>query len=112
MLRSGDVLLADLGAPLGREAGFPRPVVVITAQQLLDGQPNVVHVVPLTTTLRGYLTEVVLDPDPHNGLRGRSAAQCQHVRAISVGRLNERSGNVGPRALSQLREVLADLLDL
>jgi mRNA interferase MazF len=112
MLHSGDVLIADLGAPSGREAGFPRPVVVITAQRVLDGHPSVVHVVPLTSTIRDRRTEVVLDPDAENGLRRRSTAQCQHVRAIAVGRISEVIGNVGPRALSQLREILADLLDL
>jgi mRNA interferase MazF len=112
MLRSGDVLLADLGEPLGREAGFPRPVVIVTAQGVLDAHPSVVHVVPLTSTVRGHRAEIVLDPDTSNGLSERSAAQCQHVRAVSVARLDAVSGNVGPRALAQLREVLADLLDL
>jgi mRNA interferase MazF len=112
MLRSGDVLIADLGEPTGREAGFPRPVIIVTAQRILDAHPNVVHVVPLTSTVREHRTEVALDPDSDNGLSVRSAAQCQHVRAIAVRRLSVASGNVGPRALAQLREVLADLLDL
>ena len=112
MLRSGDVQLADLGEPRGREAGLPRPVVIVTAQRILDARPNVVHVVPLTTTLRGHRSEVVLDPDEDNGLTQSSAAQCQHVRAISAGRLAERYGHVGPEALAQLRETRADLLDL
>jgi mRNA interferase MazF len=54
MRRCGDVQLADLGEPGGREAGFARPVVIVTAQLVLDQQPNVVHVVPLTSTIRGY----------------------------------------------------------
>lgn len=112
MLRSGDVLLADLGEPRGREAGLPRPVVIVTAQRILDAQPSVVHVVPLTTTLRGHRSEVVLDPDEENGLLQPSAAQCQHVRAISSRRLVERYGHVSPEALAQLRETVADLLDL
>ena len=35
MLTSGEVLVADFGEPVGREAGFPRPVVVVTA--MADG---------------------------------------------------------------------------
>lgn len=112
MLRSGDVVLADLGEPRGRGAGLPRPVVIVTAQRVLDELPSVVHVVPLTTTLRGHRSEVVLDPDEENGLLQPSAAQCQHVRAISSRRLVDRYGHVGPAALAQLRETLADLLDL
>ena len=43
---------------------------------------------------------------------GEVASGTQHVRAIAVGRLRDVSGNVGPRAHAQLREILAVLLDL
>jgi mRNA interferase MazF len=112
MHRCGDVQLADLGEPQGREAGFARPVVTVTAQVVLDQGPSVVQVVPLTSTVRGYRSEVVIDPDAGNGLEVISAAQCQHIRAIAVGRLCEPIGNVGPQMLSQTREILADLLDV
>jgi mRNA interferase MazF len=72
----------------------------------------VVHVVPLTSTIRGYQSEVTIEPDPANGLEAVSAVQCQHIRAIAVGRLAAPIGNVGPQALTQMREILADLLDL
>jgi mRNA interferase MazF len=112
MLTSGEVVIADLGEPVGREAGFPRPVVVVTAQVVLAQGPNVVHVVPVTTTRRGFRSEVELEPDDANGLLGESAAQCQHLRAVSTDRLGDTLGHVGPTALLQIRETLADLLDL
>ncbi len=112
MRRCGDVQLADLGEPQGREAGSARPVVVVTAQLVLDQHPNVVHVVPLTSTIRGYRSEVTFEPDPDNGLEAGSAAQCQHIRAIAIERLAAPIGNVGPQALTQMREILADLLEL
>jgi mRNA interferase MazF len=55
---------------------------------------------------------VTIEPDPDNGLETVSAAQCQHIRAIAVERLAEPIGNVGPQVLNQMREILADLLDL
>ena len=112
MRRCGDVQLADLGEPQEREAGLARPVVVVTAQLVLDQHPSVVHVVPLTATIRGHRSEVTIEPDPDNGLEVVSAAPCQHIRAIAVGRLAAPIGNVGPQALTQMREVIADLLDL
>ena len=51
MLISGDVVDLDLGLPEGRKAGFRHPAIVITAQRILDAEPSVVHVVPLTTIL-------------------------------------------------------------
>lgn len=111
MLTSGDVCHADLGEPSGREAGFPRPVVIVTAQSVLSQSPSVVYVVPLTTTMRAFRSEIEITPDESNGLIAVSAAQCQHLRAVSTGRLSERTGNVGPEILMQIRETILDLLD-
>lgn len=112
MLTSGDVAELDLGLPSGKEAGFRHPVVVVTAQRILDAGPNVVQIVPLTTTIRGFGSEIMVEPDDANGLTGVSAAQCQHVRAVSVRRVDGVRGNVGPIALSQIRDVLGLILDI
>ncbi len=112
MLNSGDVVALDLGVPVGREAGFAHPVMVVTAQRILDGAPSVIQVVPLTSTVRPFRSEVAIDADGSNGLDVRSAAQCQHVRAVSTGRVKGVRGNVGPIVLSQVREALALIFDL
>lgn len=112
MLTSGDIVTLDLGVPEGSEAGLHRPAVVVTAGRVLRHGPRVVQVVPLTTTLRGYESEVIIEPDRSNGLAVPSAAQCQHIRAVATSRIEESVGNVGPLALSQIRDTLAVLLDL
>ena len=112
MLNSGDVVPVELGTPSGREAGFRHPTIVVTAQAILDSSPSVVHIVPLTSTLRGFATEVEIEADDRSGLERRSAAQCQHVRSVSPTRLGDSIGNVGPTALAQLRETLAVIFDI
>lgn len=112
MLTPGDVVELELGTPSGSEAGMARPAVVVTAARILRGGPNVVQVVPLTRTLRGSGAEVVIEPDDYNGLGAPSAAQCQHVRAVAVGRITTCVGNVGPVALQQVRNTVAVILDL
>jgi mRNA interferase MazF len=112
MLTSGDVVDVDLGVPVGREAGFRHPAVVVTAQRVLDARPNVIHVVPLTSTMRGFASEVEIDADVANGLTRRSSAQCQHIRAVAASRADAVRGNVGRGALAQLRELLGLLLDI
>lgn len=112
MRRCGDLQLADPGEPKGHEAGFSRPVVLVTAQLGLDQIPLVVQVVPVTSRIRGYGSEVTIERDPGNGLEAIASAQCQHVRAIAVERLAEPVGDIGSEVLSQMRELLADLLDL
>jgi len=110
MLTSGDVVRVDLGLPSGREAGFARPVVVLTAQGVLDGGPSVVQVVPVTSRIRPRRVEIDLVPDAANGLDVLSAAQCQHVRAVAVERLGPTVGNVGAVDLARIRETVGLLL--
>jgi mRNA interferase MazF len=112
MQNSGDVVDLDLGVPEGREAGFRHPAVLVTAQRILDAAPSVVQVIPLTTTIRRFQSEIVIDPDSANGLGGVSAAQCQHLRAVSPNRVVATRGNVGQAVLAQLRETIAVILDL
>ena len=112
MPTSGDVVDLDLGVPEGREAGFLHPAVLVTAQRILDATPSVVHVAPLTTTIRRFDSEIVIDPDTANGLQEASAAQCQHLRAVSPSRIAATRGNVGPAVVAHLRETIAVLLDL
>lgn len=112
MPTSGDVVDLELGVPEGREAGFRHPAVLITAQRILDAGPSVVHVVPLTTTVRRFHSEIVVEPDDANGLGDISAAQCQHLRAVSPRRILAVRGNVGAAVLAQLREAIALILDL
>ena len=85
---------------------------MVTAQPVLDQRPSVTHVVALASTIRGYRSEVTIEPASSNGLEAVSVAQCHHIHAIDVERLAAPIGNVGPQALTQMREILADLLDL
>jgi len=112
MLTSGDVVDLDLGSPRGREAGLRRPVVVVTAQEILDESANVVQVVPLTSTVRPFGSEVQIQADENNGLEAGSAAQCQHIMSVSVDRVESVRGNVGVVALTEIRDVLGLILDI
>jgi mRNA interferase MazF len=112
MLTSGDVVHLDLGIPKGRDAGFRHSAVVVTAQRILDAKPNLIQVVPLTSTVRGFAAEVTIEPDRDNGLRNQSAAQCQHIRAVATGRVDQVIGNTGPEAVTQIRDTLGLILDI
>ncbi len=112
MLTSGDVVDLDLGTPQGREAGFRHPAVVVTAQRILDAEPSVLQIIPLTSTNRGFATEVEIPGDEANGLDQDSLAQCQHIRAVSSARVLATRGNVGPALVSQMRETVALILDI
>ena len=69
-----------------------------------------VVVVPCSTTTRGWLSEVDLGDVGDGGL---GVAQAHLPTTISVDRIVESTGpNVGPVALRQIRELIADILGL
>jgi mRNA interferase MazF len=84
----------------------------VAGWRILDAGPTVVHIVPLTSTIRSFHSEVVIDPDERNGLATSSAAQCQHVRSIARQRILATRGTVGAAALGQIRETIAAIHDL
>ncbi len=104
MLTSGDVVDLDLGVR--------HPAVVVTAQRILDASPRVLQLVPLTSTVREFASEVTIEADAGNGLDHRSAAQCQHIRAVSSARIERVRGNTGEVVLAQIRGLIGVILDI
>ena len=104
-MRAGDVVEIDFGVPARGEPGFVRPAVVITADEVLEFRQYAVAVVPCTTTRRGWLSEIEVAEF--------GVAQAHLPTTVSVDRVVEATGsNVGPVALQQIRELVADLLGL
>ena len=105
LMRAGDVVRCDFGAPGRGEPGFVRPAVVVTSDDVLEFRQHAIVVVPCTTTRRGWLSEV--------DLAGFGVAQAHLPTTISVDRVVETTDtNVGSVALQQIRELIADLLGL
>ena len=104
-MRAGDLVLCDFGVPARGEPGFVRPAVIITSDDVLEYRQHAVVVVPCITTQRGWMTDVSLD--------GVGVAQAHLPTTISVDRIVDSDGRkIGPVALAQIRQVVADLLDL
>ena len=104
-MQAGDVIRCDFGTPARGEPGFIRPAVVVTADEVLEFRQHAIVVVPCTTTKRGWLSEV--------DVVGVGVAQAHLPTTLSVDRVVEATGtNVGPVALRQIRELIADLIGL
>lgn len=103
----GDVIDVDFGTPIGSEAGFVRPAVVLTADAFLRYRPATVFAIPLTTTPRRFPSHVGLRPDAVNGLDRESCALVEQMRAVSTDRCTNVRGNVGPAVSHQLLDILA-----
>lgn len=104
-MRAGDVLRVDFGTPMRGEAGFVRPAVVLTSDDVLEFRQHAILVVPCTTAVRGWVSEI--------DVARFGVAQAHLPTTISVDRIVEETGvGVGPLALRQIRELVADLIGL
>ena len=102
-MRSGDVYQVDFGSPLGSEERFVRPAVVVTDDDILESISATFQVVPFTSTVRNWPTDVSSE---------WGEAQVHLVTTVSSLAAGEHLGVVVPAKLSALREVLADVLGM
>jgi len=107
----GEIWLADLDPTRGREQAGRRPVLVVSEDLLNQGPAELVIVLPLTSTLRGIPSHVVIAP-PEGGLNAESAVLCEAVRSVSRSRLAKRWGAVSSQTMEHVEDVLRILLRL
>lgn len=108
-MKQGEIWYANLNPSKGSEqAGF-RPVVIVSGNLLNELLP-VVIVMPLTTNIKRYKGNPVLQPTKSNGLKDISEMLVFHIRSISKDRLVERIGNIETEELQHSIRTLNDIL--
>lgn len=80
-----------------------RPVLILTRQEVL-GYLNSVTVAPITRTIRGIPSEVVVGEEC--GLKEPSAVNLDNVATVPKAGLRAFVGSVPPEVLAQVREAL------
>ena len=86
--RRGEIWRISLDPVAGHEQAGDRPALIVSDDRLNASAAGLVIVVPLTRTDRAIPWHVEIEP-PEGGVRDRSFAMCEQVRAISVERLRE-----------------------
>ncbi|KKL47413.1 hypothetical protein LCGC14_2335790 [marine sediment metagenome] len=92
-MRQGEIWELYLSPIKGSEQGGRRPAVIISGN-LLNLHLQVVIVCPLTTKIKNYKGNVILEPDAENGLIDRSEILVFHVRSVSKERLKNKMGSI------------------
>lgn len=110
-MKQAEIWYAYLNPVKGSEqAGF-RPVVILSGN-LMNKYLNVVITAPLTSKIKNYQGNPVIDPTSKNGLKHQSEVLVFHLRSISKDRLVEKIGEITLTELSQALETLKDLTTL
>lgn len=86
-----------------------RPVLVLT-RELVRPYLTAVTVAPITTSVRGLSTEVVVDSA--NGLEARSAVSCENITTIPTEALGGQIGVLLDGQERELSEAIRAAFDL
>lgn len=95
----GEIRTYEFKAPDKR-----RPVLVLTRSEVI-GLLNTVMVAPITSTVRGAPSEVVVGVD--EGLKRRSAINLDHVQTVEKRRLGRYVGTVSRETMAEVCRALA-----
>jgi len=98
-IRRGEIWLFAFSGPDKR-----RPVLVLTRQEVI-GLLHTVMVAPITSTLCGAPSEVVVGIA--EGLKNESAVNLDHVQTVEQARLVRRLGHAGAAKMRDVCRALA-----
>jgi len=90
----GDVHLCQFAPP-----DKQRPVLVLTRDSAI-GHLSTVTVAPITSTIRGVPSEVILDVD--DGMKGQCAVNLHSAVTISQERVGKRVATLSPRRMQEV----------
>lgn len=107
-MKQGEIWEMYFDPTKGSEQGDRRHALVLSGNVLNTYSP-VVIVCPLTTKVKGYKGNMVLQPTAENGLAAASEILTFHVRSVDKQRLKRRVGHIAPE---ELRLVIAGLNDI
>lgn len=108
-MRQREIWYANLNPTKGSKQSGHRPVVIISGN-MLNKYLDIVIACPLTSKIKNYKGNVVLNPSDSNGLDSDSEILIFHVRSISKSRLVKKIGSITEAELSILKLGLDDIL--
>jgi mRNA interferase MazF len=110
----GDICWADLAEPMGSDAGFRRPVVVVQSDVFNRSRIGTAIIVPLTSNPAAaqYPGNVSLPPTRGNGLKDLSVAAVALILSVAVERLGAPIGQVPRHQLDSILRGVALVLGL
>ncbi|MBF0491949.1 MAG: type II toxin-antitoxin system PemK/MazF family toxin [Deltaproteobacteria bacterium] len=81
----------------------PRPVLILTRQETLP-YLNTVTIAPITRTIRGVPSEIMLGPK--EGLKEPCVANLHHLNTVSKADLKKFVGSLSDEKMNELKEAL------
>lgn len=108
-MKQGEIWLTDLNPVIGREQSGFRPVVIVSGNALNDNA-QVVWCCPLTTKIKKYHGNLLLNPSSTNGLSIESEVLTLHLKSLSKSKLKQKIGNISSSELKVIHTCISDIL--
>ncbi len=108
-MKQGDIYELYLNPVKGSEQSGRRPCVIISGN-MLNTYLQVVIVCPLTTKIKNYKGNLIIQPNDVNGLKEKSEVLTFHIRSVAKERLQRRIGKISLTEVEKIKSTLADIL--
>lgn len=109
-MKQGEIWYANLNPIKGQEQAGIRPVVIVSGN-LLNTYLNIVICCLLTTKIKNYKGNVVLQPTSKNKLKQASEILTFHIRSISKERLTKKIGEITTEEISKIKQTMNEIMD-
>jgi len=110
-MKQGDIWFATLDPVIGSEQADYRPVIVVSGN-LMNTYGSVVYCCPLTSKIKNYAGNPILEPSTENGLKVTTEVMIHQMRSISIKRLKTKVGKVDAGVVNQIKQTINDIIDL
>ena len=108
-MKQCELWYADLNPVKGSEQAGMRPVVILSGN-LMNTYLNVVICCPLTSKIKNYKGNVILQPNETNKLTETSEIMVFHIRSLSKDRLIRKIGTISSSEYKILKQGLDDIM--
>lgn len=109
-MKQGEIWYENLDSTEDSEqAGF-RPVLIVSGNLANEHAP-VVLCCPITSKIKNYKGNPILEPDEQNGLKLKSEVMIIHIRSIAKSRLKQKLGSINPSHIKLVKQTINDLLN-
>ena len=108
-MKQGEIWELFLGPIKGSEQGGRRLALIISGNAINDNL-NIVIVCPLTSKIKEFKGNLIINPSAKNGLKKVSEVLTFHIRSVAKERLKNKLGNIPLKDIESIKKTLGDLL--
>lgn len=108
-MRQGELWWAELNPVDGLEQAGRRPVLIISGN-LLNENTDIAIICPLTSKLKRYHGNLILEVSDENGLPENSEVLTWQIRTVAKARLKDKIGSISINEVEKVHRTLGDIL--